>query len=100
MSKFIPLAKKIWIYGAATGIILASSSTMAYALNNNIPENVSITSSKVVAATPLIGVMVVSELSDGSACAVRLSGENKSSGSLSILPEWLRRKLGLSPGNS
>ena len=42
-----------------------------------IPENISITSSKVVAATPLIGVMVVSELSDGSACAVRLSGENK-----------------------
>lgn len=51
-----------------------------------IPENVSITSSKVVAATPLIGVMVVSELSDGSACAVRLSGENKEAAAYQYFP--------------
>ena len=41
------------------------------------PENVSITSSKVVSAIPAGGVSVVFELSDGSACAVRLTGENK-----------------------
>ncbi|MGC7871393.1 hypothetical protein ACPUYX_07650 [Desulfosporosinus sp. SYSU MS00001] len=41
MLKIIPQAKRVWIYGAATAIIIASSSTMAYALNNNIPETVS-----------------------------------------------------------
>jgi len=41
MFKLMPQVKKIWIYGAAAGIIIASSSTMAYALNNNIPENAS-----------------------------------------------------------
>jgi hypothetical protein len=51
--------------------------TAEAAIAKLMPENVSITRSKVVAATSLIGVMVVSELSDGSACAVRLSGENK-----------------------
>ncbi|EHQ91146.1 hypothetical protein [Desulfosporosinus youngiae] len=40
-------------------------------------ENVSITGSKVVSATPAGGVSVVCELSDGSACAVRLTGEDK-----------------------
>lgn len=42
-----------------------------------IPENVSITSSKVLSATPETGVTVVCELSDGTAYAVRLIGENK-----------------------
>lgn len=42
-----------------------------------LPENISIDSSKVVSATPETGVTVVCELSDGSACAVRLTGENK-----------------------
>ncbi len=41
MFNLIPQVKKVWIYGAAAGIIIASSSTMAYALNNNIPGNVS-----------------------------------------------------------
>ena len=156
MFKFVPQVKKIWIYGAAAGIIIASSSTMAYASfsrnpvpnsdnwtvifhapNENqsskrysasvnsvtgsmldasvydltytevnsqnvqdptwkataeadiaklIPENVSITGSKVVAATPLIGVMVVSELSDGSACAVRLFGANKEAAAYQYFP--------------
>lgn len=51
-----------------------------------IPKNVSITGSKVVAATPLISVMVVSELSDGSACAVRLSGANKEAAAYQYFP--------------
>ncbi|ABR50799.1 hypothetical protein Amet_4731 [Alkaliphilus metalliredigens QYMF] len=42
-----------------------------------IPENVTISSSKVVFSDPQTGVTVVSELSDGSAYAVRLIGENK-----------------------
>lgn len=42
-----------------------------------LPENVSITGSKVVMATPQTGVTVVCELSNGSALAVRLTGENK-----------------------
>ena len=37
----IPQVKKVWIYGAATAIIIASTSTMAYALNTNIPASVS-----------------------------------------------------------
>lgn len=42
-----------------------------------IPENVSITSSKVLSATPETGVTVVCELSNGTTYAVRLIGENK-----------------------
>ena len=42
-----------------------------------LPENVTITGSKIVFATPETGVMVVCELSDGSALATRLTGENK-----------------------
>jgi hypothetical protein len=42
-----------------------------------VSENVSITGSKVVRATPETGVTVVCELSDGSAFATRLTGENK-----------------------
>ena len=42
-----------------------------------MPENVSIINSKVVSAIPEGGVAVVCELSDGTAYAVRLTGENK-----------------------
>lgn len=42
-----------------------------------IPENLSIVNSKVVMATPETGVTVVCELSDGTAYAVRLIGDNK-----------------------
>ena len=42
-----------------------------------LPADVTITGIKVVASTPLTGVSVVSTLSDGSACGVRLSGTKK-----------------------
>jgi hypothetical protein len=42
-----------------------------------LPSNVSITNSKVVSANSAGGVMVVCNLSDGSAYGVRLTGENK-----------------------
>ncbi|MDQ7092859.1 hypothetical protein REC12_04590 [Desulfosporosinus sp. PR] len=51
-----------------------------------LPENVSITGSKVVAATPETGVTVVGNLSDGSAFAVRLTGENKEAAAYQYFP--------------
>ncbi len=42
-----------------------------------LPENVSVTDSKVVSSTPQAGVMVVCNLSNGAACAVRITGESK-----------------------
>lgn len=69
MSKFIPLAKKVWIYGAAAGIIIASSSTMAYALNSNIPENASahvvssVATSKENNSTPASNAKITTEYS-------------------------------------
>lgn len=42
-----------------------------------LPGNVTIKSSKIISASPEAGVAVVSELSNGTAYAVRLSGENK-----------------------
>jgi hypothetical protein len=42
-----------------------------------IPENVTITNSKVVFSNPQTEVTVVSELSNGSAYAIRLVSENK-----------------------
>lgn len=51
-----------------------------------MPENVSITGSKVVAATPEAGVSIVSELSNGSAYAVRLTGEDKEAAAIGYFP--------------
>lgn len=52
-----------------------------------LPEHVSITNSKVVCALEIGGVSVVCELSDGSAYAVRLSGENKDAAAYQYFPE-------------
>ncbi|SHI24497.1 hypothetical protein [Desulfosporosinus lacus] len=62
-----------------------------------MPEEVSITSSKVIYATPETGVMVVSELSDGSACAVRLTGENKEAATYIFFPNGYDGSLDLKP---
>ncbi|MCO1603717.1 hypothetical protein [Desulfosporosinus nitroreducens] len=62
-----------------------------------MPEEVSITSSKVIYATPETGVMVVSELSDGSACAVRLTGENKEAAVYIFFPNGYDGSLDLEP---
>jgi len=51
-----------------------------------LPEKVSINSSRVVATHPEAGVTVVCELSDGSACAVRLLGENKEAAAYVFFP--------------
>jgi hypothetical protein len=51
-----------------------------------IPENVSIADSKVISATPEIGVTVVCILSDGSACGARLTGENKEAAAIIYFP--------------
>lgn len=51
-----------------------------------LPENVSVTSSKVVGATPDIGVAVVCGISDGTAYAVRLEGENKVAAAYQYFP--------------
>lgn len=62
-----------------------------------MPENVTITSSKVLYATPETGVMVVSELSNGSACAVRLTGENKEAAAYIFFPNGYDGSLDLKP---
>lgn len=51
-----------------------------------LPENVTIKSSKVISAIPEDGVTVISTLSDGSACSVRLTGENKEAASYIFFP--------------
>ncbi|MCB8814333.1 hypothetical protein [Desulfosporosinus shakirovi] len=62
-----------------------------------MPEEVSITSSKVIYATPETGVMVVSELSNGSACAVLLTGENKEVAVYIFFPNGYDGSLDLKP---
>jgi hypothetical protein len=52
MSKLIPHAKKFWIYGAAVALIIGSSSTMVYALNENIPANASANASITATLSP------------------------------------------------
>lgn len=51
-----------------------------------IPDQISVTGTKVVSATEAGGVMVVCELSDGSAFAVRLTGENKDAAAYQYFP--------------
>ncbi len=51
-----------------------------------LPANVAVTSSKVVGATPDLGVVVVCGISDGSAYAVRLAGENKAAAAYQYFP--------------
>jgi len=41
MLKIKTLVNKTWIFAAAAAIIVGSSSVMAFALNNNIPESIS-----------------------------------------------------------
>ncbi|AFQ46236.1 hypothetical protein [Desulfosporosinus meridiei] len=62
-----------------------------------LPENISIVSSKVIAATPEIGVSVVSSLSDGSAFAVRLTGENKEAATYQYFPGGYDGSWDISP---
>ncbi|ATW26565.1 hypothetical protein [Candidatus Formimonas warabiya] len=62
-----------------------------------LPENVSITGSKVVLATPAGGVIVVCELSDGSAYAVRLTGENKEAAAYIFFPNGYDGSLDYHP---
>lgn len=52
-----------------------------------LPEGVSVTGSKVVVAAKELGVSVVCELSDGSAFAVRLTGENKDAAAYQYFPD-------------
>ena len=52
-----------------------------------MPEDASIVGSKVVSAIPAGGVTVVCELSDGSAYAIRLSGENKEAAACQYFPD-------------
>jgi len=52
-----------------------------------IPQNVAITNSKVVFSHPQTGVTVVSEISDGSAYAIRLVGENKEAAVIIYFPD-------------
>ncbi|MEL7565821.1 MAG: hypothetical protein AAGU27_13150 [Dehalobacterium sp.] len=62
-----------------------------------MPEDVSITGSKVVWATPETGVTVVCELSDGSACAVRLTGKNKEAAAYIYFPNGYDGSLDYKP---
>ena len=112
MFKFIPQVKKIWIYGAAAGIIIASSSTMAYALNNNIPENASanvVSSANVPKEknqTPASNVKITAEYSvvDLSKSTPDLEHAKallpKSSGSKDITPEQVAEKYKLYLANT
>jgi len=52
-----------------------------------IPENVSVISSRVVSATKEGGVSIVCQLSDSSAFAVRLTGENKDAAAYQYFPD-------------
>jgi len=56
------------------------------AISALLPENVSISSSKVVSALPETGVTVVCELSNGSAYSVRLTGEKKEAADYMFFP--------------
>lgn len=62
-----------------------------------LPENVSISSSKVVLAMPEAGVTVVCELSDGSAYAVRLTGDNKEAAAYIYFPNGYDGSLDYKP---
>ncbi len=59
----------------------------AQEISKLMPENVSITDSKVVCTVPLKGAMVVCELSDGSAYAVNIAGENKEAIAYQYFPD-------------
>lgn len=61
--------------------------TAARDIEKLLPEGVSITGSKVVSAIKEGGVSVVCELSDGSAFAVRLTGENRDAAAYQYFPE-------------
>lgn len=60
--------------------------TAVQAILKVMPENVSINTIRVVMATPETGVSVVCELSDGSALAVRLVGENMEAATYVFFP--------------
>lgn len=62
-----------------------------------IPENVSITLIRIISATPETGVTVVCELSDGSACAVRLTGEDKEAAAYIFFPKGYDGSLDVKP---
>ncbi len=62
-----------------------------------LAENVSITGSKVVSATPEIGVTVVFEISDGSAYAVRLTGDEKTASAYIYFPDGYDGSLDYKP---
>lgn len=62
-----------------------------------LPENISIISSKVIAATTEYGVSVVSSLSDGSAFAVRLEGEDKEAAAYQYFPSGYDGSWDLNP---
>jgi len=67
------------------------------AVSTVLPEGISIKSSKVIYATPLAGVMVVCDLSDGAAYAVRLSGDNKDAAAYIYFPHGYDGSLELKP---
>jgi hypothetical protein len=62
-----------------------------------LPSGNSIVNSKVIAATPEAGVMVVSNLSNGSAFAVRLVGENKEAVAIQYFPNGYDGSWDLTP---
>lgn len=67
------------------------------AISAILPENVTIISSKVISAIPEGGVTIVSELSDGSACSVRLTGENMDAVAYIFFPNGYDGSLDIKP---
>lgn len=67
------------------------------AISAILPKNVTISSSKVISALPEGGITVVSELSDGSACSVRLTGENKEALAYVFFPNGYDESLNFNP---
>ena len=67
------------------------------AISAILPKNVSISSSRVISAIPEGGVTVVTELSDGSACSVRLTGENKEAVAYIFFPNGYDGSLDFNP---
>lgn len=67
------------------------------AISELMPANVTIAGSKVVSATEAGGVMVVCDLSDGSACGVRMTGENKDAVAYIFFPNGYDGSLDYKP---
>lgn len=71
--------------------------TAVQKISKLMPENVTITGSKVVSAIPAAGVTVVCELSDGSAYGIRLTGEDKEAAAYIYFPSGYDGSLDYKP---